>query len=742
MVVAVQIVVRICIVSLLLLVTSCDTISRGIESDAPTPAARPKVKAEVGQRAELPGKGSPPIPIAESDEAKPRTTREVLRGTGQFLKPVPRRAIAAEAVDGGITLNFVSAEISEVARAVLGDILKANYTVDPMVKGTITLQTSRPIPRAGVLAALESALNVAGAAIVPGPNILRIVPRAKAMSQGPPATIAGDRRLQGPGFAIRIVPLKFVSAAEMAKILQPLASKGAIARVDSVRNLLVLAAPAPELRALEDMIAVFDVDWLAGLSLAMVPLEFVNPEELVKEISEVLGKEKDNPLSGVLRFVPMTRLNSVLVISTQPDYLQRAQAIIDKLDQGGSGSERRLFVYRVQNTDASALAETLGQVFGAGASRKPEDLKRALAPQLTPARVRVRPSPQAGLGGVAQPAEAAASSVTRPGRTTSAARSSPRPATVSRGAQAGGTAFTINGSDQIRVVADRTNNAILVWATPPDYRMVVSVLHKLDQVPLQVLIEATIAEVTLTDSLRYGLQWFFRSGQSGLTLSDASSGAVAPSFPGFAYFLNGSNVKAVLDALETVTHLKVISSPQLMVLDNQTAELQVGDQVPIVVQQAQSTTDSTAPIINSIEYRDTGIILRVTPRVNSGGLVSMNIEQEASLVSDQITTEGLQSPTFRQRRINSTVAVQSGETVVLGGLIQDSRDKSEKGVPFLRSIPGLGLLFGSKERDNTRTELLVLITPRAVRSQREVRRVTEELRKRLRAVIPLTTEIQ
>jgi general secretion pathway protein D len=661
----------------------------------------------------------------------------VLRGTGRFIGPVPRRAEAEEG-GGGVTLNFVNAEIAEVARAVLGGILKLNYAIDPAVKGTMTLETSRPIPRGAVLEALESALGLAGAVLVPGAGTYRIVPRAKAAGLGAPATLPGGRR--GPGFTIRIVPLKFVSAGEMAKILEPLAAKGAIARIDRLRNLLVLAAPGPELRALEDMIAVFDVDWLAGLSLALVPLEFVDPEALVKEMGAVLGREKEDPLAGLLRFVPMSRLNAVLVISTQPAYLGRARAIIEELDRGGAGTDRQVLVYRVQNTDASALADTLGRVLGAGGAAPPGDLKAALAPQLTPARVDARRGGQGGTGS----ARSAAGAGRAPGPPSpGGARPAPAPA---RGLRTGGAAFTIQGAGQgagqVRIVADRTNNAVLVWASPADYRMVASVLRKLDRVPMQVLIEATIAEVTLTDSLRYGLQWFFRSGESSLTLATAATGAVAPSFPGFSYFLDGADVKAVLDALETVTDLNVISSPQLMVLDNQTAELQVGDQVPIVTQQSQATTDSTAPIINAIEYRDTGIILRVTPRVNAGGLVSMAIEQEASLVSGDLTTEGIESPTFRQRRITSTVAVQSGETVVLGGLIQDSRDRSESGVPLLRSIPGLGLLFGSKERENTRTELLVLITPRAVANQREVRRVTEEMRRRLRAVIPLDSKIR
>lgn len=723
-------IIRFCAIAAISSFPACAEFERAqrIGPDAPAARGDGGTREAAGGEAMREAAAKTPKP----EDAKSRAPRHVVRGSGRFLNKAPRRARAFEGKGGGITLNFVNAEITEVVRAVLGGILKRNFVVDSAVKGFITLQTSRPIPRAAVLGVLENALDVAGTAMVPSAGIFRIVPRSKAPSQGAPTTIAGDGPGLRAGFAVRIVPLKFVSAAEMAEILKPLAFKGTIVRVDSSRNLLILAAPAPEIRALEDMITVFDVDWLAGLSLAMIPLEYVNPEVLVKEIAEVLGKDKDSPLKGVLRFVPMTRLNAVLVITTQKAYLRRAENIIAKLDQGGSGTERQLFVYRVQNADAGEIANTLGQLFGA-TGRAPSDLRGALAPQLDAARVKIKPYGQTSST-ASQPAQAQGATGTRAGRTPRAARK-PSARTAA--------AFTIDGADQIRIVADKTNNAILVWATPVDYRMVVSVLRKLDQVPLQVLIEATIAEVTLNETLRYGVQWFFKYGNSGLGLNSVATAtaasAIAPTLPGFSYFLTGPNVKAVFDALETVTDLKIISSPQLMVLDNHTAELQVGDQVPVLTQQITSA-DNPDAITNSFEYRDSGIILRVTPRVNSGGLVTMRIEQEASQIAK--TAEPTLTPTIQQRRFSSTVAVQSGETVVLGGLIQDIRDRKETGIPFLRDIPILGFLFGGKESDKKRTELLVLITPRAVRSQSEMRQVTEELRKRLRAVIPLDMKIR
>ena len=292
----------------------------------------------------------------------------------------------------------------------------------------------------------------------------------------------------------------------------------------------------------------------------------------------------------------------------------------------------------------------------------------------------------------------------------------------------------------MRIIADEKNNALVILATPREYRSVLAALRKLDIRPLQVLIEATIAEVKLNDELRYGLQWFFKSGSSEFALSSGTSSAISSTFPGFSYLLGIPDVRVVLDALDSVTDFKVISSPQLMVLDNETATLQVGDQVPVVTRASTgTTTDSTT--INEVQFRDTGIILEVTPRVNAGGLVQLDISQEASEVVET-KIGGSDNPTIQQRKIKSTIAVQSGQTVALGGLIKDKRTNTSAGVPFLSRIPILGALFGSKADIGERTELLIMITPRVIRNQRDARVVTDELRKRVRALTPLDERIR
>ena len=244
-----------------------------------------------------------------------------------------------------------------------------------------------------------------------------------------------------------------------------------------------------------------------------------------------------------------------------------------------------------------------------------------------------------------------------------------------------------------------------------------------------MLIEVSLAEVTLADELRYGVQWFFESSDGQTTLSESTSGGISSAFPGFSYLYTGSSdVRAVLNALESVTEVKVISSPKLLVLNNHSASLRVGDEVPVPVQSAINTFDTNAPIVNTVEYRNTGVILEVTPRINEGGLIYLDVVQEVSDVA-QTTSSGIDAPTIQQRKIETTVAVQGGETIALGGLIRDSDVVTKTGVPFLHKIPLLGNLFSRTGITNRRTELVVFLTPRIIRNAEETRSALEDLQR-------------
>ena len=268
--------------------------------------------------------------------------------------------------------------------------------------------------------------------------------------------------------------------------------------------------------------------------------------------------------------------------------------------------------------------------------------------------------------------------------------------------------------------------------------MVMAAIKKLDIVPLQVLIEATIAEVKLTDNLRFGLQWYFKSGDVEGVLSNTATKLIAPTLPGFSLIAAGTDAKVILDALEKETTINIVSSPHLMVLDNQTASLQVGDEVPVITRQQQSSISADSNLVNTVEYRNTGVIMNVTPRVNSSGSIIMDVEQEVSNVVP--SSEETLTPTISQRKFKSSLVVQSGDTVVLGGLIFDFTTKQRQGLPLLSSLPIIGPLFGTTDNEEQRTELVMLITPRLVQNRYEAKQVTDEVRRRLRALQELQEE--
>jgi len=639
-------------------------------------------------------------------------------GTGVFTAQ-PRSPEVITEISGDVTLNFERTDIREATKIVLGDLLNRNYTIDQRVQGVATLQTSRPISTSSLMPTLEMLLRMNGAALIDQGEILHIVPRDVAMRE---ATIPqlGDSQLPLPrGFGVRVVPLQYISAVEMQKILGPLVQQGSLVRVDEFRNLLILTGTSGEVAQMLETIRIFDVDWLQGMSVALFSPSFVDARILAEELQTIFG---EGPLEGLIRFTVIERLNAVLVMSPRKTYLDKAAEWIDRLDRDTDIVGRRLFVYKVKNSKALDLAEVLGDIY----SGLDEGQQRIPAAEVIPRQAPVEITTSDTEQTVNETGE-----VMSPRNT----RTTPQSTNAEDG-------IIVSTGGGIRIIADETNNALVVLSTPEQYRQIQSALQQLDAVPLQVLIEATIAEITLTDEFRFGLEWFFtheidssqvQAGLLGLDLDTVAG--LAPGLPAFSYTLTDTAgmVRGVLNALAGESKLNVISSPSLMVLNNQTASIQVGDQVPVTTQQQQSTAVGST-IVNSIEFRDTGVLLSVTPRVNPGGLVIMEIEQE---VSDVAPGSAALTPTIQRRRINSMVAIESGETVVLGGLIRENQSSLRSGIPFLYQLPIVGHLFGSTNNDGRRTELVVLITPRSVQGANESRRITEEYRNKMESLKPL-----
>jgi general secretion pathway protein D len=295
----------------------------------------------------------------------------------------------------------------------------------------------------------------------------------------------------------------------------------------------------------------------------------------------------------------------------------------------------------------------------------------------------------------------------------------PQAATTEEGGEAG----VSEPTGGMRVAADDSRNALIVRATATDHEQVERLLRSLDSPARQVLLEATIVEVALNDEIKIGTRWFFESGNWGLKFSDLPNGGVSGSNPGFTAVFGVGGADVALSALSGVTDVKVISAPTLMVIDNKEGILQIGDQVPVALQTSTSTTSGDAPAVTQIDYRDTGIILRVTPRIGDGGRVLLDISQEVSDVA-ATRTSGIDSPTIRQRKIKTSVALGDGQTLALGGLVQESNSVSRSEVPGAGKVPILGNLFRSKGSKKGRTELLILIRPRVVTNDQEAAAAT------------------
>ena len=690
-------------------------------------------------------------------------------------------SVSAFAEGGGdISLDFADTDIRAVVEQVLGNVLRVNYTLDPAVRGTATLHTTRPLTAAQALAALQSLLAQNGATVVQSGSLYRVVPQAAAAATSSLATGAGSA-------GNTVVPLKYASAEDLAKVLQPFVGPGGRITADPSRGAILIGGDPTSRETLLNLIDAFDINLLAGQSYAVFPVQDGDAKDFATALQEAVRAQGGGALAGVVRVVPMTRINAVLVMSSQPRYINEIRRVYALVERTRRSNVRSWSVYYLQNSRSNDTAYVLQQAFtprnvtaqptptGAGPGRSDRTLGTGgygggygaggyggaggiagptvggslsgglgggLGGGIGVGGLRGNGGGlgsslgQQGLGGAA--VLGAAPGV---GQAPDAATANP----LLGGLEPGGAAE--NAPETMRIIPNAQNNALLIYATPQERDAVEATLRRLDILPLQVRIDAVIAEITLNDLLRYGTQFFFTSGEFNSVLSTAAGTAVSAglntALPGFIFSGRGdTGAPLAISALRAVTDVRVLSSPQVMVLDNEAARLQVGQLVPFLTQSAQSTLVAGSPVISSVDYRQTGVIMDVVPRVNSGGLVTLDIAQEVSDVLPTQTTPGLNSPTFSQRVIRTRVAVQDGQTVGLAGLIRDASSTDNSGIPWFRRIPLLGALFGTQSDNRQRTELLVLITPRVIHDQRDARALTEDLRDQLRNAAALPEQVK
>jgi general secretion pathway protein D len=667
-----------------------------------------------------------------------RETARIYKGTGVLVKGMqPGGALPpgppVQAGGGGVILNFEAADLREVVRNILGDILNENYTIDPAVGGTVTIRTSTGIPRDALTATLETLLRANGATMVKNGGLYQVVPQAVAVRGNTVPQLGNSTRALPPGFSVQIVPLRYVGVKEMMRLLEPFAKDAQAVRPDELRNLLILAGTERELKNLMDTIDMFDIDWMAGMSAGVFTLTNSDTKSVMAELDKIIGDKNLSPIAGILRIVPLERMNALLVITPQPAYLDQVKVWIERLDKGGGsdGGGAQFYVYNLSNQRAEKLGPLLQQAFTGRSSQAAGAATPTIAPG-TPAGTIVNPP-----------------TFTPVNPTTGGSNLTPPPAQPVAATTGAGSGSGIVRN--LQVVADKDNNTLLIIATAAEYSVIESALRKLDVPQRQVVMEVTIAEVTLTDDIQFGVDWLFKGGApsgrgSGGNINSLLVGSQNPSAPsngtgaiaklaqGFTYILNNANfpggIQAALKLLDSYGNTKVIANPHVAALDNQKATIKSGDRIPI---SSNTTVGGTLNgITTTSQYIDTGVLLQVTPHINAGGLVTLDVQAEVSVPGNSgCPAEQQCAPPISTRSVQTLIAVPSGRTMVMGGLINETRANTSQGIPLVSRIPFLGGLFGEQELKNNRTELVLFITPRVVEDEKDIGAVINDLRKRM-----------
>ena len=699
----------------------------------------------------------PPVePPSQQPTASPQ--RQIIKGNQRFIRQPAAAPAARPGETGDIVFNFTNQPIQAVINSIMGDLLHENYSIAQGVKGDVSFSTSKPVNKQQALSILETLLSWTDNAMIKQGNRYVILPSNQAVA----GKLVPEMRVAQPsaGMSARLFPLRYISATEMQKLLKPFARENAFLLVDPARNVLSLAGTPEELANYQDTIDTFDVDWLKGMSVGVFGLQRASVGELMPELQKMFGPESGMPLAGMVRFLPIERTNSVVAISSQPEYLREVGEWIHTIDEGG-GNEPQMYVYDVRNMKATDLAKYLRQIYGTGAIK--DDSPAKVAPGLRTTTLSSLNSTGGGAGGMSSSSGLGGNSggMSNGGgfgnsqgmnnsqnNADSEAEGEDQSGSESDSTSQDESGSTGNGKSldaSTRITAQKSSNQLLVRTRPAQWKEIESAIKRLDNPPLQVQIETRILEVKLTGELDMGVQWYLgrlagNAGTTGNVTNTAGSqgalgagGAALVSTDSFFYSFVSNNLQVALRALETNGRTQVLSAPSLVVMNNQQAQIQVGDNIPI--SQTTVNTNASATTLSSVEYVQTGVILDVVPRINPGGLVYMDIQQQVSDADNGLTdTNG--NPRISTRSVATQVAAQSGQTVLLGGLIKQDNAESVSAVPYLGRIPGLKWLFGSTSKSKDRTELIVLITPRVITSSSQARQVTDDYRQQMQLLKP------
>ena len=699
---------------------SVTSVSTGLVAN-PTPPLLPPSMIPTPASGSA-GMATPSAALAAQKTALAEATR-IFQSTGSIINAKPTVAALAPSVgEESFQLAFEALDIRAIIQSIMGDYLRESFTIHPSTTGTATIRFSRPVPKRDLIPILEMLLRQNGQVMIREEGLYKIMPANLGIRGTVTPTAGSISTILPVGYSVQIVQPKFTGAKDMQRILEPYAIEPATSvRIDELRNLLILSGTQRELRHMLEIIELFDVDFLSGYSIGLFPMS-TDVKVLQGDLDRIFGGTTGSPLAGIVKIIPIERINSLLIISTQPHYLEEAKKWVERLDRsGGAAGGNKLNVYRVQNSKAERLAQLLSEIYG---SKGAAGANPSLAPGARPVQIASTPS--------------------LPGQPTIAAA----PQNV--------VAFSGDGigiSKDVRIIPDSDNNQLLIMASPGDYEKIEIALKQLDVPRRQVLVEVLVASVALEDNLSFGIEWFInaRNGTVGALRNGSGALPPTPKVPtvtgdltkyvdprsyvkqlGGLQLINvlNNDIRATLQALGSDSRVTVMSSPKVMVLDNEKAIINVGQKIS--VETGTSTTGTAGGVVSSRQYIDTGVLLTVTPRINAGGMVELDINQEISSPSSDSA-----NPSIDSTKASTKVSVPSGISVTMAGLIRQDKTTNSSGIPVLSKIPVIGGLFGAQTLADRRRELIIIITPTVISNGEESRAVTDDLRRKLSLIEPL-----
>jgi len=640
-------------------------------------------------------------------------SRKSIRRTSSLANDGPE-------AEGQIIFNFDDADLYEVIKT-MAELLEINYIVDPGIQGKVTIHTARKLKKTDLFPVFSQILAINGLTAMKEGSLYKIVPMKDAPRM-PMDTVFTLGQKDVPPMnrvIIQIIPLKYISTQEMTKLLTPFLSSGGTIVASVPTNTLVVVDKGSNILKMLQLMGAFDVNFLDRVFYRFFPLEYLGAEEVAAIVNEFTASYAGG--SGeMVKFIALERLNTLLAISTTPEVFDKIEELIHQLDIVDETVAARIFIYFVKNGGANELATLLNNVLTGKETQKQEKKKAGGASEVP-----------------GNPFSRAKMAEKKAEKTAAKGGESTQKSTVGKktSGKPGEGSSTLMG--EVTITPDEIRNALIIESIPADYKIIQGILKKLDIMPRQVLIQATIAEITLDSETRFGVEYALGQGAGAL-----GAGFMATVGSGGLQYSIGVTNKwyAELNALATKGRLNVISSPHVLASDNQEAKIDVSREIPLA---SGSTTVNTGTTLSetTIEYRDTGVILSVTPHINERGLVTMDISEEVSnyegdmAVGQQVGDAKSLYPVFSKRVVKTTLTVGHGQTIAIGGLIRDREKETTMGLPCLIDIPVVKYLTGSWEKQTEKIELIVLITPRVVDDMDDVEAMTNEFKQKVQSVM-------